>query len=109
MRRYAWLALALGFASCAVGPNYQMRTPEELNVPTAWHSTLPENSQTGDLSRWWQQLGDPLLSAFIEEALIASPTMDLAQARLREARAQRKVTAADLYPTVSASAGANTA
>jgi multidrug efflux system outer membrane protein len=109
MRRYAWLALALGFASCAVGPNYQTRTPEELNVPTAWHSTLPENSQTGDLSRWWQQLGDPLLSAFIEEALIASPTMDLAQARLREARAQRKVTAADLYPTVSASAGANTA
>jgi len=106
MRKHAWLALALGLASCAVGPNYQPRTPEELSVPAAWHSTLPENSKSGDLSEWWQQLDDSLLSEFVEEALRASPTMDSARARLREARAQRKVAAADLFPTVSASGSA---
>jgi multidrug efflux system outer membrane protein len=105
VKKHAWLALALGFSSCAVGPKYQPRTPEELSVPAAWHAVLPENARSGDLSAWWQQLGDPLLSAFVEEALKASPTMDLARARLREARAQRKVAAAALFPAMSGQAG----
>ena len=107
MKKYIGLAVVLGFMSCAVGPNYQPRTPEQLNVPAAWHSTLPENGKSGDLSRWWQQLRDPLLSAFVEAALKASPTMDLARARLREARAQRRVAAADLFPTVNATLNAS--
>jgi NodT family efflux transporter outer membrane factor (OMF) lipoprotein len=106
MKKHAWLALTLGLSSCAVGPRYQPRTPEELHAPASWHAALPENVQGGDLTAWWQQLGDPLLSAFVEEALTASPTMDLARARLREARAQRKVAAAALYPAVSGQAGA---
>jgi NodT family efflux transporter outer membrane factor (OMF) lipoprotein len=107
MKKHVWLVLALGLASCAVGPDYRPRTPAELSVPTAWHSSLPENAKSGDLSTWWQQLGDPLLSAFIGDALKASPTMDLARARLREARASRKVTAAGLFPTVSGNVGAS--
>jgi NodT family efflux transporter outer membrane factor (OMF) lipoprotein len=109
MRKQAWLALMIGLASsCAVGPKYVPRTPEDLNVPAAWHAALPENAKIGDLSRWWRQLGDPLLSEFIEEALKSSPTMDSARARLREARAQRKVAAADLYPTVNANGSGRT-
>jgi len=107
MKKHVWLVLALGLASCAVGPEYRPRTPVELSVPAAWHSSLPENAKSGDLSTWWQQLGDPLLSTFIGDALKASPTMDLARARLREARASRKVTAAGLFPTVSGNAGAS--
>jgi NodT family efflux transporter outer membrane factor (OMF) lipoprotein len=107
MRRCAWL-LALGLASCAVGPKYEPRTPEDLNVPAAWHADLPENTKIGNLSRWWKQLGDPLLSEFIEEALKSSPTMDSARARLREARAQRGVAEAELYPTVNATGGGRT-
>jgi multidrug efflux system outer membrane protein len=108
MKRYIWPVLALGLASCAVGPKHEPRTPEDLNVPAAWHASLPENAKIGDLSKWWEQLGDPLLSEFIGQALRASPTMESARARLREARAQRKVTAADLYPTLSAKASATT-
>ena len=107
MRRYAWL-LALGLASCAVGPKYRPETPDELNVPAAWHASLPENAKPGDLSKWWKQLGDPLLSEFIEEALKSSPTMDSARARLREARAQRGVAEAELYPTVNATGSGRT-
>jgi outer membrane protein, multidrug efflux system len=107
MKKLVWLALVLGLASCAVGPNYRTRTPDELSIPAAWKSTLPENARSGDLSSWWRQLGDPLLSAFVEDALKASPTMDLARARLREARAQRHVAAADLLPTISGKASAN--
>jgi len=109
MRKHIWLVpvLALGLWSCAVGPKYYARTPDELNVPAAWHSSLPENAKSGDLSLWWRQLGDPLLSALVEDALKANPTMDLARARLREARAQRQVTAADLFPIARATAGAS--
>jgi NodT family efflux transporter outer membrane factor (OMF) lipoprotein len=107
MKKIVGLALVLGLASCAVGPPYRPRTPEQLSVPANWHSDLPENAKNGDLSKWWQQFGDPLLSAFVEEALKASPTMDLARARLREARAQRKVTAAGLLPSVSAKTSAS--
>jgi outer membrane protein, multidrug efflux system len=109
MKKYAWLALALGFTSCLPGPDYQPRTPEQLSAPSAWHATLPENTRSGDLSTWWRQLGDPLLSEFVEEALRSSPNMDLARARLREARAQRRLAAANLFPTITANASATSA
>jgi multidrug efflux system outer membrane protein len=109
MGKHAWpiLALTLWLASCAVGPKYQAPSPEALNVPPAWHSALPANAKGGDLSAWWQQLEDPLLAGLIEDAIASSPTMDAARARLREARAQRNITAAGLLPTVSGNASAN--
>lgn len=106
MGKIAWLALIVGLASCAVGPKYEPRAPGELGVPAAWNSAVPENAKSGDLSMWWRQLDDPLLSALVEEALASSPTMDLARARLHEARAQRSLAAADLLPTLTAGAGA---
>lgn len=98
-----FLPLALGLVSCVAGPAYRVRTPEQLKVPDAWHAALPEKAQAGDLSAWWRQLGDPLLSQLVEEALQASPTIDLARAKLREARAQRNLAVADLLPSVNAS------
>jgi outer membrane protein, multidrug efflux system len=109
MQKHAWLVLTVGLASCAVGPKYEARTPEQLGVPAAWHSALPENAKGGDLSTWWEQFDDPLLSALVEDALRSSPTMELARARLREARAQRGLAAADLFPTVSATVGTSSA
>lgn len=100
------LALALGLTSCAVGPKYRVRTPDELSVPAAWNASLPENARSGDLAAWWRQLNDPVLTSFIEDALKSNPTIGQARAKLREARAQRKVTAAGLFPTLSGSASA---
>jgi len=108
MKKNGWLTLmlALGLAACLPGPKYTPRTPDEMKVPAAWHAALPENTAGGDLSTWWRQLGDPLLTEFVEQALQASPTMELARAKVREARAQRKLSQADFFPTVTASAGA---
>ena len=89
MKPWMWLAATLGLTSCMAGPNYRPQTPEQLRVPEGWHAALPDKAQSGDLSVWWRQLGDPLLSEFVEKALQASPSMDSARARLREARAQR--------------------
>lgn len=108
MRKNVLLTIGLGavLASCSVGSGYHPRTPEKLNVPAVWNASLPENTNNGDLSTWWRQLDDPLLTAFVEEAMKSSPTMDQARAKVREARAQRKVSRADLFPAVTASASA---
>ena len=100
---------ALLLAGCAVGPNY--RTPE-VAAPVAWHSAMKggltsASPEAAQLARWWNGLGDPHLSRFIEEAAANNLDMKLAQARLREARARRGISAADRFPTLNAGAGVN--
>ncbi len=106
-RLFAPLAALLALAACAVGPTYIPPTPAELHTPDTWHAQLPEGAATGDLSVWWRQLGDPVLSDLVEQALAASPDLDLARARLREARARRALAGADLLPSLDASASAS--
>lgn len=112
VRAHPWVVLAsLSLAGCiTVGPDYQ--TPE-TPVPATW-SRLPSDGApatnsdaVGDVSQWWRQLDDPLLSQLVDEALRASPDLRSAQARLREARARRTVAASYLYPTLGASVSAS--
>jgi NodT family efflux transporter outer membrane factor (OMF) lipoprotein len=103
------MALTLQLAGCAVGPDY--RKPE-VSAPADWHSNMkgglksvaPEAAQ---LARWWNGLGDPQLTRLIEEAASNNLDLKLAQARLREARARRGISAADRFPTLNAGAGVN--
>ncbi len=100
------LACARLTACMAVGPDY---VPPELEVPAAWQQVDPAThpathaAATEALSRWWQGLNDPMLSALVDEALQAAPDLRNAQARLRESRARRAVAASDQYPSVTAS------
>lgn len=105
------LALAcLALAGCSVlGPD---PAPPQPPVPAAW-SRLDAASQPllrsetpASLAQWWLGLGDPLLAELVGEALVASPDLRSAQARLREARARRTVAEAARYPAVDASASA---
>jgi len=107
--KLAGVALALLLAGCAVGPDY--RAPE-VSAPAAWHSAMkgglksvsPEAAQ---LAQWWSGLDDPQLSRLIEEAAANNLDLKQAQARLREARARRGISAADRFPTLNAGASAN--
>lgn len=101
------IALALLLAGCAVGPQY--RVPD-AKPPTAWHSGMAgglnaASPEAARLSRWWETLADPLLARLIDEAASNNLDMKLAQARLREVRAQREISAADRFPTLNAGAG----
>ncbi|MEO8195231.1 MAG: efflux transporter outer membrane subunit [Thermoanaerobaculia bacterium] len=76
---------------------------------TAW-DTAAESAEPGatqDLSRWWEQLADPELTSLIDRALSDNPAARVAQARLRQARAQRSLVRADLVPSVTASGSAS--
>lgn len=94
------ILLAVLSGCAAVGPDY---AEPALPVPANWSNAPAQVAAPQDLSRWWLQLGDPLLSGLIEQSLQASPDLRSAQAKLREARARRGLAGANQFPTVTAS------
>ena len=107
LRRIAPLGCAALLAGCVtVGPDYVAPAPSALQVPASWQGTLPSKEGGLEIADWWQHLGDALLTRLIDQALEASPDLRSARAKLREARARRKLAGADLWPSISASASA---
>ncbi|WP_374575952.1 efflux transporter outer membrane subunit [Phenylobacterium sp.] len=72
-------------SACAVGHPYIAPQP---NLPAAFPS---QGAASGDtavaLASWWNGLGDPQLSACVERALKANAELEIAQARIEQARA----------------------
>jgi NodT family efflux transporter outer membrane factor (OMF) lipoprotein len=104
--RPAFLAAFLALAGCAVGPNYT--TPAE-SLPSTWTNlaAASASSRSDDLARWWERFEDPLLTQLVDEAQRANLDVRSAQARLREARAQRDLAQAQLAPSVGYSSSAS--
>jgi NodT family efflux transporter outer membrane factor (OMF) lipoprotein len=68
---------------------------------------LPHAGHTADLTRWWQQFDDPLLPALIDEAQAAHPLLAQAVARVEQARATQRITAAADWPGITGNAQAS--
>jgi len=100
--------LALGLLSGCVSmkgldPQGRLAAPDQLQshrslagvklTPAAWPR-----------SDWWTALGDPQLDALVDEALAGSPSLDVADARVRLALAQAGAQDAARKPKVGASA-----
>jgi outer membrane protein, multidrug efflux system len=90
-------ALMFLVAGCSVGPNY--KNPE-IAVPAVWNEAQQSGIDTraAPLAHWWTEFNDPLLSTLVERAVRSNLDMRLAEARIRESRALRGVTAADAWP-----------
>lgn len=76
-------------------------------MPSQWKNAAKGATSPADLARWWQTLGDPTLNQLIETALQNSPDLQLAGAKVREARAQKALSEAQLWPTLSLTAEAS--
>lgn len=100
----------LGLPGCTtVGPDY---APPQTATPTNWSSVLSAGlsgaaADTNLLEQWWTVFNDPALSDLIERARAGNLDLRQAEARVREARAQRGIAKAALFPTVGASAAAS--
>jgi NodT family efflux transporter outer membrane factor (OMF) lipoprotein len=90
-------------AGCAVGPNYQ---PPKTSAPTQWSSSLAGGETNGPvaLAQWWQNFGDTNLDALMATAVQSNLTLRIAEARVREARAQKGVVSGALWPSLGSSA-----
>jgi outer membrane protein, multidrug efflux system len=95
--------LTASFTACATSKT--LSTKPVQTPPALWSGTAEGMvSDSQDLSQWWDRLVDSILTGLIQRAVNASPDMRTAQSRLRQARAQRGIAAADLAPSVSGSA-----
>lgn len=103
----ATAAIAVILSGCAAAPARQ--APEHgVAVPAAWSGAAPGAAEAppAALAQWWERFDDPALTDLVTRSLAAGTDVGAARARLRQARAQRDVTAAGLGPAVTASASA---
>lgn len=85
------------------GPDYHAPT---LDVPAHWieaEAAMPGGDHTG-LRAWWRAFQDPLLDQLVDRTLAHNQDLDIALARLRQARAERAQIATAALPEVSAGA-----
>ena len=104
-----FLLLGLLSAACAVGPNYRKPSVPASDryreaPPPDWK--MAEPSDTAPRGRWWEVFGDEDLNALEEQVSISNQNVLQAEAAYRVARAVARGARGDLFPTVSASAGA---
>lgn len=117
MTRRATAAALVGVlcAGCTVGPDYHRPpspTPDAFGELTPIPSprqdgTPPETSRPaagGAPEAWWLSFDDALLASLIDRTVASNLDLAQAEARVREARAQRKIAAADFWPQIGSSA-----
>jgi multidrug efflux system outer membrane protein len=105
--RFSALALGLLLAGCTVGPDHvrpELATGERFLRAEAAVANAPSASAE---AAFWQRFEDPLLSAMVEDALRANHDLRIGLARLDQARALSRQSRFDLFPTVTAEAGAS--
>jgi len=90
-------ALIAATAGCAVGPDY---SKPAAAAPARWTETLAggEAAAPDTVTAWWRTFNDPELDSLIDRAARSNLDLRIAQARVREARAQYGIAAAALAP-----------
>lgn len=102
----AVVCIAIGMLSgCVVGPDYRQ---VDQHAPAAWSTPLVNGINGSDSapSAWWVAFHDAELDSLIQRAEHSNLDLLVAQAHLRQARAFRAESAADLGPTVDATGSA---
>lgn len=105
MRRLVPIAPALLLAACTVGPNYT--GPESagaVSPPAGFVRAGTASATAPALADWWTALGDPLLNELETRALAANPNVQVAEARLRQARAALRLEGRNALPSANAQA-----
>jgi multidrug efflux system outer membrane protein len=90
------------FSGCVVGPNYQRPAAP---APAQWNEPLSggETNSPAFVAAWWKNFNDPELDSLIDRAVQSNLDLKIAVARLGESRAQYRIAAADLWPTLDTS------
>ena len=101
------LACAAMLDGCIVGPDYRgPQSAAPLAAGGAGFHRAPSDgvSDAAGVADWWTALHDAQLDALIDQAIRNSPDIQIAQARLRQARSALKLNQANGGPKGSATA-----
>ena len=89
------------FSGCKVGPDY---VRPESSVPDQWHDKAVQGLADGsaDLQTWWTVFDDPILVDLIQRSRAENLDLQIAAARIMEARALLGVASGEYWPNVDA-------
>jgi NodT family efflux transporter outer membrane factor (OMF) lipoprotein len=89
-----------------VGPDYHA---PETKAPAGWAEPLAggETNAAAAVAAWWQDFHDAELNSLVARAVRSNLDLRIAQARVREARAQYRGAFGDLWPTVNGAGSFN--
>lgn len=108
MRYLAIPASVLLLSACTVGPDYS--GPPQVGSASSetgkgfvrgGDATLKQEPQ---LAAWWEGFNDPILNQLEQMAIAGSPDLDVARARLNQARASLRLEEVSGTPTIGAQA-----
>jgi len=108
IRLVCFVGFMVGVAGCTVGPDYhqpQVMLPEQFAAAPPPSAAVAVR-ETIDPGNWWHALGDSKLDSLIDRAISANMSLEIALARLQEARTYETVLTGQALPFVDASAGA---
>ena len=104
--RFAALIAALLLAACTTPVG-----PQDSNIPVSgsWNqlqasAPIAANQSAEVEHDWWKHFRDPTLDALVAEALASNKTLMVAKSRVDEARANRGIARAALFPEIDATA-----
>ncbi len=119
LRNLTAAAAMLLLASCAVGPDF--RAPDAPAASRYTENELPPQTETAGVrggeaqrfeagaaipERWWELFRSEALDKLVREAIANSPSLEAAQAALRQAQENLNAERSVLFPSVDAGLGA---
>lgn len=99
-----WWWLLLPLAGCSVIDEY-IRPP--LATPAQWQTPRPHDGSVNGLKNWWAQFHDPVLDQLLADAQQDNPSLDIAVANIRVARANVQSARAQGIPDLSSTSSIN--
>ena len=111
MRTAVTLAVTLIMAGCAALPhsdgNIAIKSIDKYASEQSFAPPAPATSTTAwPADEWWKTYGDAQLDQLVDEALVGSPTLAIADARLRRAQSLVDVAGSANKPQISANTSA---
>lgn len=100
------LSAALLMTGCSVFPEY---IQPAIKTPDSWQAKLTQDklAHDGNVSQlidWWGQFNDPALTQLLKAAEADSPTLDIALANIKSARASSVSASAQGLPSLTGTA-----
>lgn len=102
MRNLIPLVSLAALAACTVGPNYEgPKSAGAVAAPATFARAGQTSTAQPVVADWWRGLNDPQLDALVERALKDSPSIAVAEARLRQARSALRLDRANGLPNAN--------
>ncbi|WPB57033.1 efflux transporter outer membrane subunit [Xylophilus sp. GOD-11R] len=108
-RQLITIVAAAGLAGCTSGPDYR-GAPDaapQASAAGAFHrADAASEPAAPPPARWWEALDDSILTRLIEQAFATSPSLQAAEARIRQSRATLAQRRAGALPGATATGAA---